>query len=112
MQLLDNNAAPSDEVVVAKQGIEAWARVAALKQQWGASCPLDMTIMEFAGNGDPAFGGSADDRALMQDGRIRSRSSSADAPAVFATIEAAHIAARGLGGRRPGSVLGVVPRWS
>lgn len=74
--------------------------------------PLSMIVIEFWGNGDPAFGGSADDWVLGQSGSLfRNTFSAQDAVAVFDTIEAAHAAALRIPNRREGSILGVAPTW-
>ncbi|MBK7424783.1 MAG: hypothetical protein IPJ48_17805 [Propionivibrio sp.] len=51
-----------------------------------------MIVIEFHGNGDPAFGGQADDRVLLESGQIQGRvCSKADAKtAVFKTVADAH----------------------
>ncbi|MBR8043389.1 hypothetical protein KDW40_02260 [Burkholderia cenocepacia] len=81
-----------------------------LNARWAVK-PSSMTVVEFAGTGDPAFGGSADDRPLGVDGQIKDRRSSV-ATAEFSTIEAAHAAAIAITNRRPGSLLGVLPVWN
>jgi hypothetical protein len=91
-------------------GLESPAYVAKIKRQWGECSPLSMKVIEFSGNGDPAFGGRADDRVLGADGLI-SDHHQRQVPAVFPTIEAAHQAAIAIPNRRPGSCLGVLPVW-
>ncbi|AQH05991.1 hypothetical protein A9R05_44395 (plasmid) [Burkholderia sp. KK1] len=81
---------------------------AALKR-W-RTAPVSMIVLEFCGNGDPAFGGSADDRALGVDGQIKERMSRVET-AVFTTVQEAHDAATKVTNRRPNSILGVAPRW-
>lgn len=80
--------------------------------RWG-SLPLSMIVIEFHGNGDPAFGGQADDRVLLESGQIQGRvCSKADAKtAVFKTVADAHQASMKIPNRRPGSILGVAPTW-
>jgi hypothetical protein len=87
--------------------------VARLKAEW-PSLPISMTVIEFWGDGDGYFGGSSDDRPLMRQGHIRRdiRESYQDlGVANFATIEAAHEAAKLIPNRREGSILGVSPSW-
>lgn len=81
---------------------------AALKR-W-QTAPLSMVVFEFCGHGDAFFGGSADDRALGVDGRIKESMSRVET-AVFDTVQHAHEAATKVPNRRPNSLLGVVPRW-
>ena len=79
--------------------------------RWG-SLPLSMIVIEFHGNGDPAFGGRADDRVLLESGQIQGRvCSKGDVTAVFKTVADAHHAAMKIPNRRPGSILGVAPTW-
>ena len=79
--------------------------------RWG-SLPLSMIVVEFHGNGDPAFGGQADDRVLLESGQISGRvCTKADVTAAFKTVADAHKAAMQIPNRRPGSILGVVPTW-
>jgi len=78
--------------------------------QWAVK-PASMIVIEFSGTGDPFCGGSADDRVLGIDGRIKERASRAES-ASFETVEAAHAAACSIPNRRPGSVLGVAPTWN
>ncbi|MEW6163616.1 MAG: hypothetical protein AB1642_00995 [Pseudomonadota bacterium] len=92
-----------------RPGLENPLYVAKTKRQW-RSPPLDMIVIEFHGDGDPAFGGNADDRPLGIDGLILERGSNAPR-AEFKTIEEAHEAARAIKNRRPGSILGLLPRW-
>jgi hypothetical protein len=76
------------------------------------SCrPLDMIVIEYFGDGDPAFGGSADDRPLGKAGNILNRPYRGEDVAVFPSVEEAHQAALKIGNRRPSSLLGVAPRW-
>lgn len=75
--------------------------------------PLSLMVCEYLGDGDPAFGGHADDRVMGVDGNILPRACgpAQQEPAVFLTVEEAHAAAQFVGNRRPGSKLGIVPRW-
>ncbi len=84
----------------------------ACEMRWG-SLPLSMIVIEFHGTGDPAFGGQADDRVLLESGQIQGRvCSKADAKtAIFKTVADAHQAAMKIPNRRPGSILGVAPTW-
>ena len=83
----------------------------ACETRWG-SLPLSMIVVEFHGNGDPAFGGQADDRVLLESGQISGRvCTKADVTAVFKTVAEAHQAAMKIPNRRPGSILGVAPTW-
>lgn len=84
--------------------------VAALKKKW-RSLPLGMTVIEYLGDGDPAFGGAADDRSLGKDGLVLERFHKVADEASFTTIEDAHQAALQIRNRRPGSILGVAPYW-
>jgi hypothetical protein len=77
---------------------------------WADCQPKGMRIVEYAGKGDPFFGGSADDRPLGCDGLILQRRSN-EPRAEFQTIEAAHEAAKAIKNRRPEYLLGVVPWW-
>ncbi len=90
--------------------LENPAYVERTKSQWGQCLPRRMGVIEFSGTGDPAFGGSADDRPLGIDGLILERGSNAPR-AEFETIEKAHEAARAIKNRRPDSILGVLPSW-
>jgi hypothetical protein len=82
---------------------------AQMKHSW-PSQPASMIVVEYHGYGDPACGGSADDRVLGECGSILPRAPNRPA-AVFATIEEAAEAAQAIPNRRSGSSLGVVPRW-
>lgn len=82
------------------------------KSRWKSAMPKSMTVIEYHGHGDQAFGGSADDRPLGESGRIFKRScESTERVAEFFTIEAAHLAAQAIPNRREGSILGVAPVW-
>lgn len=80
------------------------------KTKWSCA-PKEMHVIEFFGQGDPFFGGSADDRPLGKNGCILDRPCSNNELATFTSIEEAHHAALSITNRRKGSVLGVVPRW-
>ena len=91
--------------------LEDSAYVLKAKSQWGC-LPLSMTVIEYSGDGDPAFGGSADDRALGHNGLILERMQRLNQePVTFKTIEAAHEAAKLITNRRENSILGVAPVW-
>lgn len=78
---------------------------------WGQK-PRSMMMVEYCGDGDPAFGGSADDRIVLSSGMVaESRTSRSAPPAVYETVELAHQAALQIPNRRPNSVLGVLPNW-
>lgn len=72
-------------------------------------------IMHFLGTGDPAFGGTADDRALYKVGRRLAYMRSCDAQhvggklALFETEAAALEAEKTADGRRPGGIVSVAP---
>lgn len=83
--------------------------VANLKALWKCP-PKGMMVIEFSGDGDPAFGGSADDRALGKFDAILPRGSN-EPRAEFTTIDAAHEAAKTISNRRPNSILGTAPWW-
>lgn len=90
--------------------LENPAYVEQTKAQWGKRLPKRMGVVEFSGTGDPAFGGTADDRPLGVDGLILEWGSNAPR-AEFETIEQAHEAAKAVKNRRPNSILGVLPSW-
>lgn len=90
--------------------LEDPAYVEQTKAQWGQCQPRRMGVIEFYGTGDPAFGGSADDRSLGFDGLILQRGSNGPR-AEFETTEQAHAAAKAIKNRRPNSILGVLPSW-
>lgn len=80
-------------------------------KQW-CSAPASMKLVEHLGNGDPAFGGTADDRVVMKNGRLKESPTYTDEDeAVFTTLAEAHEVAKKIPNRRPGSILGVSPRW-
>ncbi len=89
--------------------LEHPAYVEQTKAKWRCQ-PKGMTVVEFFGSGDPAFGGNADDRSLGCNGLILERNSSVPC-AEFQTIEAAHEVARAIKNRRPDTILGVLPWW-
>ena len=91
-------------------GLESPEFVPQMKSTWPTT-PLDMTVIEYCGDGDPFFGGTADDLPLGKDGLIVSRPYGLDSIATFPTIDAAHEAARAIPNRRPESLLSVIPRW-
>lgn len=90
--------------------LEDPAFVESAKTRWRGQLPLRMTVLEYHGTGDPAFGGRADDRALGLDGLILPPHSTKQR-AIFNTIEEAHQAAKAIKNRRPDSILGVLPLW-
>lgn len=92
--------------------LENMAYVERCKTLWGAALPKSMIVIEYHGHGDPAFGGSSDDRPLGESGRVFKPSwDSSEKVAEFPTIEAAHQAAQMVPNRRKGSILGVAPTW-
>jgi len=96
-----------------KLSLEHAAYVEKAKANW-RGVPLGMHIIEYYGDGDPAFGGLADDRPLGVNGQILDRAARIHARtpvAEYATIEAAHDAAKAISNRRPNSLLGVAPWW-
>ena len=95
--------------IASKLSLENPVYVTHLKSRWSA-LPLSMIVIEYAGTGDPFFGGNADDRAMGIDGTILTRNSMMER-AVFSTIEAAHQAAINIPNRRPHSSIGVAPQW-
>ncbi|WP_157497478.1 hypothetical protein [Diaphorobacter sp. J5-51] len=80
----------------------------------GYSDPVSFTVIEYLGNGDPAFGGNADDRALGANGEILDRQRRCEGvhPLIFSTIEEVHLACQAIKNRREGSILGLVPSWN
>jgi len=91
------------------QSLESLEYVITTKMRWRVP-PKYMRVIERWGTGDPFFGGNADDRALGVSGQIIPRGS-AEEPAIFATIEDAHEAAKRITNRRPDSLLGVSAHW-
>jgi hypothetical protein len=88
----------------------AAAKKLSAKPLAGGCLPKKMIVIEFCGDGDPFFGGSADDRPLGVDGLILERCS--NEPRVeFGTIEEAHEAVKSIQNRRLDSLLGVLPWW-
>lgn len=74
--------------------------------------PASIVVIEYCGDGDPAFGGNADDRALGPKGLILTKEQWWSAtPAEFASLEAAHEACKGIQNRRDETILGIAPRW-
>lgn len=74
--------------------------------------PKSMILIEYLGDGDPAFGGAADDRVVLENGRVADRLCAAgDTRAVFQTVAQAHATAANIPNRRTGSILGVAPVW-
>lgn len=84
-----------------------------IRSKWRGAEPTSMTVIEYHGDGDPAFGGAADDRPLGPEGLILTRGEQLQGikPRVFATLEAAHDAAKQVKNRRPNSILGVATSW-
>lgn len=79
--------------------------------QW-ATKPISMKLIEYCGDGDPAFGGYADDRVVLDSGRVSEKVPSVgDKSAEFQTVAQAHEFALSIPNRRPGSILGVAPKW-
>lgn len=98
----------------ARLGLEHSEYVERHKAQWAAQgvAPKSMTVVEFFGTGDAAFGGSADDRPLGPDGVILSWSAKLSVkPLVFYNIDDAHEAAKKIVNRRPNSLLGLSNSW-
>lgn len=74
--------------------------------------PKSIVVVEYCGDGDPAFGGNADDRALGPDGLILTKAQWwSSKPVEFASLEDAHEACKFIKNRRPDSLLGISPRW-
>lgn len=90
--------------------LEDPAYVPAMLAAWNA-LPKSMIVIEYCGNGDPAFGGQGDDRVLGTNGSILPRQHTDAKVARFDTVEAAHAAARTIPNRRSNSILGVAPSW-
>lgn len=81
------------------------------EKRWGC-LPISMIIIEYFGDGDPAFGGSADDRPVLTTGKVADRLAQREAPiAQFKTVAEAHDFALLVPNRRPSSILGVAPTW-
>lgn len=84
---------------------------AAHEKKWGC-LPISMIIIEYFGDGDPAFGGSADDRPVLTTGQVADRQVQKGAPiANFNTVAEAHEFAMLIPNRRPSAILGVAPTW-
>lgn len=78
----------------------------------GLSEPASLMVIEYWGDGDPAFGGSADDRVLGPDGMILTLQKRwFTEPVLFTSLEAAHEAAKHITNRRTDSILGIAPQW-
>lgn len=94
-------------------GQQGWVEQQRMKwTNTGTPDPISMIVIEYWGDGDPAFGGSADDRTLAPDGQIHTRETSLKTGAAeFRTLEEAHEACKAIPNRRPGSLLGVAPSW-
>lgn len=90
--------------------LEDPAYVSRCKVSWTVK-PVAVEVVEFYGQGDPAFGGNSDDRPLGTNGSIVDPRSSVSAVAQFPDIDAAHNAAQTIPNRRPGSILGAIPIW-
>ena len=78
--------------------------------QW-PSPPISMTLTEYLGHGDPAFGGQADDRRVLTSGRVAERNDYTGKSAEFTSLFFANEFAKKIPNRRPNSILGVCPRW-
>lgn len=83
---------------------------AACMSRWKCM-PISMSVIEFKGDGDPFFGGTADDRALGKHGKILTKPHDVRDVAEFSCIEEAYQAALLIPNRREGSILGVCPKW-
>lgn len=97
-----------------RHGIDSLEYVECQRARWAAQgvIPKSMMVVEFYGTGDPAFGGSADDRALGPNGAILSRIDMLSVkPLVFVSIDDAHEAAKTVVNRRPNSMLGLSISW-
>ncbi len=86
------------------------------RTEWNArgySDPLSVLVIEYWGDGDPAFGGYADDRALGPGGEILTHQRRIEGvrPIEFATLEDAHEACKAIMNRRQDSLLGIAPKW-
>lgn len=81
--------------------------------RWGA-LPASMILVEYWGDGDPAFGGHADDRVVLTSGRIQESTlrKAGEVVAEFPSVASAHEAALKIPNRRAQGLLGVVPTWS
>lgn len=83
----------------AQCGVEATYRAAPLTIVW--------TAMEFWGHGDPAMGGTADDRVLRVDGQFGRTGHGRPHEAEYPTAEAARAAAEAAPNRRPDGLLSI-----
>lgn len=95
-------------------GQEGWVeQTRAGWQAHGIPDPDSMIVIEDHGEGDPCFGGHADDRALGPGGMILDRQQRLNVASMqFTSVEAAHEACKGIKNRRPDSLLGIAPRWN
>ncbi|RYC83563.1 hypothetical protein BFJ63_vAg13510 [Fusarium oxysporum f. sp. narcissi] len=93
--------------------LEQPGAVGRIRAKWRGAEPTSMIVIEYCGEGDPAFGGTADDRALGPDGYILRHEQRLlkIEPVEFATLEEAHEASKLVKNRRPRSMLGVAPTW-
>ncbi|CAN7647114.1 hypothetical protein LJR129_005034 [Acidovorax sp. LjRoot129] len=97
-----------------RHGLEHPEYVERHKAQWQSQgvSPVSMIVVEYWGDGDRAFGGNADDRALGPNGVILSTQDRLSTePAVFGSIDEAHEAAKRIVNRRPDSLLGASISW-
>lgn len=102
-----DSGTPMPQPKIGETGFDTLAQEA----QW-ATRPISMKLIEYCGDGDPAFGGSADDRVLLDTGRVSERMPSAgEKAAEFQTVAQAHEFALVIPNRRPGSILGLAPKW-
>lgn len=69
------------------------------------------TVIEFRGQGDPYFGGAADDRPLGVTGEFLTGCYRGSSIAEFPSEAAARSAANAATNRREGALLGVIPCW-
>ncbi len=83
------------------------------RKRWPAGRePKWFHIVEFYGDGDPFFGGTADDRPLGVSGRFLSKEEShLEESAVFFRLEEAVAAGRAASNIRPGSLIGLITHW-
>lgn len=86
-----------------------------VRAQWNArkyADPIRIFVIEYWGDGDPAFGGFADDRCLGINGEILDRQQRWETePAAFGSIEQAHEACKAISNRRKNSLLGIACDW-
>ena len=82
-----------------------------IEKRWGV-LPKSMVVIEYCGQGDRAFGGSADDRPLLKSGMIAGGHPRTNKDiAQFDTLSQAHEAAKKISNRRENTLLGVAPSW-